>query len=99
MTKLMEKGSNVAVAKEGRLAIGAWRREVAKHTVDRSLIGIVLDQMEDRCMTILALPRVKIQIKVADAVSTSGIFDLEASDILVPAPVRSDRQLREGQTE
>lgn len=92
----MEKGYYVAVAKEGRLAIGTWGREVAKHAINSSLVGIVLDQMKDRRMAVLSLSRVEIQIKVADAISTSGIFDLKASDILMPAPVRPDRQLCKG---
>ena len=49
----MEKGDDIAVAKEGWLAIGAWRREVAEHAINSSLVGIVLDQMKDRRMTIL----------------------------------------------
>ena len=99
MSKLVEEGDDVAMAEKGWLAIGAWRREVAEHAINSSLVGVVLDQMKDRRMAILALSRVEIQIKVANAVSTSGIFDVEASDILMPAPVRSDGQLRESQSQ
>ena len=99
MSKLVEEGDDVAMAEKGWLAIGAWRREVAEHTVDRSLVGIVLDQMKDCRMAVLALSRMEIQIKVADAISTGGVFDLEASDILMPAPVRSNGQLRESQSQ
>ena len=74
VTKLVEKGHDVAVAEQRWLAVRRRARKIAEHTIDRGLASLAFEQMEYSSMTVLSIPWVQVQVEMAYTIGAGGIM-------------------------
>lgn len=77
MTELVKKGDHIGVTEQSRLAVWRGARKIAEHAVDRRLRALAFEQVKDRSMPVLAVPRVEIKIEVPYAVGAGGVVHNE----------------------
>mmetsp|Transcript_28574 Transcript_28574/g.82098 ORF Transcript_28574/g.82098 Transcript_28574/m.82098 type:complete len:229 (+) Transcript_28574:282-968(+) len=89
VTEFVEERHHIVMPQQRRLSVRRGCRQVRQHAIDGRLPGAIrqllpLQKVEDCRVVVLPVPRVEVQVEVADSLARGRVVHHEQSDLRMP---------------